>query len=288
MGAERLRPDVRRAAAGRRPGGRPARPPARVHDRDSAVHGRVAAVRSGLDPGRAAGRPRAPGCRRGDHDPDRPVHHLHHLHRGRRAQQGPGDLGRARRRGCHHRVADRRPAHRRPRLAVDLLHQRPGGPGRARAVPAAAAGEPCHPGHGPAQLRPGRRAHQHRRARPAGVRGGHGTAGRLGQRPDGRRAGRLGPAARRVRGDRVAPSRPAGAAAHLPQPDARHRRRDDRPDRRRRGRPAVRADAVRAAGARLLGPAVRDQLGGARRRGHGRRDHRPGRRAQGRVPRRSR
>jgi hypothetical protein len=71
--------------------------------------------------------------------------------------------------------------------------------------------------------------------------------------------------------------RAAGAAAHLPLPDPGRRGRPDDPDRHRRGRRAVRPDVLRPAGARLLGPQVRHQLGRARARGHGRRDRRPGR-----------
>ena len=50
------------------------------------------------------------------------------------------------------------------------------------------------------------------------------------------------------------------------------------------GRHAVRPHALRAAGARLLGPQVRHQLGGARDCGNGRRDRRSGRGPQGRLP----
>jgi hypothetical protein len=48
------------------------------------------------------------------------------------------------------------------------------------------------------------------------------------------------------------------------------RGRPDDPDRHRRGRHAVRPHVLRPAGARLLGPQVRHQLGRARARGHGR------------------
>ena len=58
-----------------------------------ALHGRVARVRAGLVAGGAPRRPRRPGRRRRDHDPDRPVDHLHDLFRGLRAEQGAGDLG---------------------------------------------------------------------------------------------------------------------------------------------------------------------------------------------------
>ena len=66
-------------------------------------------------------RPRLPGHRRGDHDPERPLDHHHDLSRGLRAEQGARDLGRARRNRRHDRLADRRPARRRARLGVDLL-----------------------------------------------------------------------------------------------------------------------------------------------------------------------
>jgi MFS family permease len=53
---------------------------------------------------------------------------------GPRAQQGARHLGRARRHRRHRGVADRRPARRRPRLGVDLLHQHSPRPRRTRAV----------------------------------------------------------------------------------------------------------------------------------------------------------
>ena len=65
--------------------------------------------------------------------------------------------------GAHRGVADRRPARRRPRLGVDLLHQRAARRwSRSRSRRAAAR----EPGRGrAAQLRPGRRADGHRGAR---------------------------------------------------------------------------------------------------------------------------
>ena len=131
---------------------------------------------------------------------------------------------------------------------------------------------------------PGRGADHHRRAGPARLRGRRGTRRRLGRRADNPAARRLGRAGRRLHADRVAPPRAAGAAAHLPLPDPGRRGRPDDPDRRRRGRHAVRPDALRPAGARLLGPQVRHHPGRARGRGHGRRDRRPGRGRQGRLP----
>ena len=198
VGAERLRPDLRRPAPARRTRGRPARPASRVHGRCPALHGRVARVRAGLVAGGAPGGPRGPGRRRRDHDPDRPVDHLHDLSRGFRAEQGARDLGRTGRHRRYDGVADRRPARRRPRLAVDLLHQRPRRPGRARAVARAPAREPGRAD--PAKLRPRRGAHHHRRAGPARLRGRRGAERRLGRRAD-------HPAARRRRPCWSPPSR---------------------------------------------------------------------------------
>ena len=117
VGAERLRPHLRRPALARRTRGRPARTPACVHGRCPGLHGRVAHVRARLVTGGAPRGPRGAGRRRRDHDADRPVDHLHHVHGGLRAEQGARDLGRARRHRRHRGVADRRPARRRPRLA---------------------------------------------------------------------------------------------------------------------------------------------------------------------------
>ena len=156
VGAERLRAHLRRPALARRTGGRPARAPSPVHDWCRALHGRVAPLRARLVAGGAPCGPRGPGRRRRDHDPDRPLDHLHDLSRGPRAQQGARDLGRARRHRRHRGVADRRPARRRPRLGVDLLHQHPPRPGRARAVARAPAREPGARGRGEATTPPGR------------------------------------------------------------------------------------------------------------------------------------
>ena len=203
VGAERLRAQLRRPAAARRTGGRPARAPAPVHGRCPVLHGRVADVRARLVAGGAACGPRGPGRRRRDHDPDRPLDHLHDLPRGPRAQQGARDLGRARRHRRHRGVADRRPARRRPRLGVDLLHQHPARPGRARAVARAPAREPGRADA--AKLRPRRGAHHHRCARPARLRARRGARRRLGRRADDPPARRLGRAPCRLRADRVAP-----------------------------------------------------------------------------------
>ena len=97
-----------------------------------------------------------------------------------------GSLGGSRR---HGRVADRRSPRRRPRLAVDLLHQHPGRHRRARALPGAAQGEPGDDGR--AELRPGRRADGHGRARRARLRGRRGADEGVGERADDRPPRRL-------------------------------------------------------------------------------------------------
>ena len=83
------------------------------------------------------------------------------------------------------------PDHRRPRLGVDLLHQRarrrPGG----RAEPGAPAREPR--GGRAAALRHRGRGDDHGRAGGAGLRGRRGPAGRLGERPDARACWRWRP-----------------------------------------------------------------------------------------------
>ena len=69
----------------------------------------------------------------GGTDAHRPFDH-HDALRGRaRAQQGARDLGSARRLRRDDGLADRRPARRRPRLGMDLLHQHPRRARRARA-----------------------------------------------------------------------------------------------------------------------------------------------------------
>src|ERR687898_1007737 len=98
----------------------------------------------------------------------------------------------------------------------------------------------------------------------ARLRAGRGSRRRLGQPADDPPLRRVGPALRRVRGDRVASPRAARAAPLPLVAYARRRERGDAPERRPRGPAAVRADALRAAGAGLLGRQVRAQLGHAR------------------------
>ena len=96
------------------------------------------------------------GDRRRDHDPDRALDHHDAVPGGSRAQQGARYLGSARRLRRDDGVADRRSPRRRPRLGMDLLHQHPVRPGRARALPAPAAREPGGRRRGEATTPPGR------------------------------------------------------------------------------------------------------------------------------------
>ena len=65
------------------------------------------------------------GARRGDHAARRPVDRDEHVRRGRRAQQGARDLGRARCRRRDRWSDRRRPSHPLRRVAVHLLSERP-------------------------------------------------------------------------------------------------------------------------------------------------------------------
>src|SRR4029453_7030828 len=134
-------------------------------------------------------------------------------------------------------VAGRRPARGRPRLGVDLLHQHPLRPRRARAVASAPAREPGRADA--AELRPPRGADGHRGARSARLRARRGAGRRLGRRADDLPVRRLGRAPCCLRADRVAPPRAARAAPLPPLAHARRRQPRDAPHRRRRGRHAV-------------------------------------------------
>ena len=198
------------------------------------------------------------------------------------AQQGARDLGLARRRRRDRGVADRRPARRRPRLAVDLLHQHPGRRDRVRALPGAAPREQGR--HGDAELRP-------RRALTiTGALGllvyavveaptkGWGSAQTI--------AMLAGSAAapRGLRLRRVAAGEPARAASLPSLADARRCEQRDALLRRRRLRDAVHPHALHPAGARLFGAAVRAHLDRVPDRRGRRLDLGAGDRAQGRLP----
>ena len=128
----------------------------------AALHPRLAARRPRPDPGLAARRPRPPGRRRRHRVPDRAGPDHHHLRRRAGAQPGVRGL----RRGLRGRRRRDRPARRRHAHVVAAT-----GAGccssTCPSAPADRAGHaPLH--HGvrapPGPLRPGRRAHLHRRA----------------------------------------------------------------------------------------------------------------------------
>ena len=193
---------------------------------------------------------------------------------GAERNQALGRLGLDRRHRRNRGVARRRPDHRRPRLAVDLLPQRAGRRDRGRAEPGAPAREPC--GGRAAALRRRRRGDDHGRAGRAGLRGRRGPAGRLGRRADARPAGAGGGPDRALRRHRVALGRAAGAARGVPLAVARRRQ----PRAVRAGddglRRAVHPHPVRPGGPRLVADPLRARLARHARRGGGRDRQRAG------------
>ena len=185
------------------------------------------------------------------HHAGRPLDPRRDLRRGSRAQHRAGRLGRRgwlRRRG---RRAARRDPHRLALVGVDLLRQRPGGRrgARPRAVPA--LGEPRQARPGLRRPRCGARHVRSRRLLVLGITQGHGVGLGLGR--DDRRLRRLG-ALLLVAFVVLGAARRASARAVLDLPAA-----DADGGERRRLHPrdgAVRdvpdADALHAAGARLL------------------------------------
>ena len=125
VGRERLHADVRRLPAARRPPGRPARAAAHLHHRDVAVRVRLAGGRPRPERHLAGERARTAGPRRGADLPVRTFDSHHHIRGGRRAQQGPGRLGRGGRLGRSGRRARRRHAHRVGRMGVGAVRERP-------------------------------------------------------------------------------------------------------------------------------------------------------------------
>ena len=119
------------------------------------LHGRLAALRARQGPDRPQLLPRAAGHRRRGHVRHRPRPDRAGV-RGPRARQGDRHLGRDARRRRGDRAADRRRGHGRPRLGVDLLHQRPDRPRRDRDHGAAARERR---GHRPSADRLARRGH---------------------------------------------------------------------------------------------------------------------------------
>ena len=194
---------------------RPPRAQERLPGRPGRLHGRLAAVRRGAEPGAARRGALHPGRRRRDDVRRDPRHDRDDVPRAARAGEGDRHLRVRRVRRRLDRPARRRRADRVDQLALDLLRQHPdrhrhGGPRRA----AARAGQ----GH---RLRLGRRLPRrgadHELADAARLHdrqaGGRGRLG-LGQRARARRA--RARAARRLRRARGALREPADAAADLP------------------------------------------------------------------------
>ncbi len=129
----RLHAGLRRAAAARRPAGRPLRPPPHLHDRPGRLRRRLDARWPGHQRDAAARRPWPPGLRRGARVPRRPGADHHHLPGRPRPQPGVRRVRRHVRRRRGRRpdprwLADRLGLlalrRRHPRLADDLPHQR--------------------------------------------------------------------------------------------------------------------------------------------------------------------
>ena len=125
LGGQRLHDPLRRPAAARRPGRRPARPAARLPRRPGDLHRRLAALRRRSGAGEAGRRALRPGHRRrarlgGDPGDDRD-----HVPAPRRPGEGDRRLRLRRLRRRLDRAAARRRPHRGDQLALDLPDQPP-------------------------------------------------------------------------------------------------------------------------------------------------------------------
>jgi len=168
VGGQRLRADLRRAAAARRPGRGPARPPQDVHRRAAAVLRRLAGRRVRHQPGLPARGPRGARRRRRARRPGRAVADHHHLPRGPAAHPRVRRVRRDEHRRRRDRPDRRRPADHLRLLAVGAVRQR-AHRRRGRAGRPAGAGRVAAP---PRPVRPARRDHRHRRDRRPGLRPG--------------------------------------------------------------------------------------------------------------------
>ena len=143
VGGDRVRPDLRRFPAARRPRRRPAGAPPHPDGGAVRVHRGVAGLRAGdhglgADPDAVrAGAGRGGGVAGGAVDRDE------HVPRRRRAEQGAGCVGGHRGQRRDGRGDRRRGAHPLRRVAVHLLPQRADRRGGAAARAAAGAGEPA-------------------------------------------------------------------------------------------------------------------------------------------------
>ena len=249
MGDQRLCARLRGLPAPGRTCGRHPRPQAHVHRRARRVHVGVAPRGARVERALADRRPRHSGPRRGDHRAGGAVDPHDDLRRRQGAQHRARRLGRGRRLRSRSRRAARRRLHRPPELGVDLLHQPPGRDHRAGARARAPRREPRPHRAG---LRRPRCGARHRRPLGGGVRDHAGERLGLELRADDRRLRRGRRAAGRLRRPRDACRAPAHVVLDLPDQDGRgceHRRVHPRhgavldvPD----------ADALHAAGARLL------------------------------------
>ena len=222
VGDRRLRADARRAPAHGRLARRPLRAPPAVLDRHRRLHARLAAVRPGRRIDVPQPQPGVPGHRRRDHVRHRPGDHRQRLPRAR-PRRRLRRLRRGHRRRRRGRPGDRRRAHQRALVALDLPGQHPGGRG----------GADHHPARGrrverpePAPGRLPRPRHLQPRPRRAGVRADPLQRRRLELDDRHRLADRRGRPAGRVRRGRG----PAEAADVRPLavPQADVRRRSDR------------------------------------------------------------
>ena len=196
LGAERLRPRLRRPAAARRPDGRHPRPPRECSS--SAWACSPSAASSPASPpnfGAAARRPRDPGRRRRDRLAHRAVADHDRVRRGQGTHPRHRGVRRRVRRRRRARPAARRHPHELPQLALGAVRQRPDRhrPDRRR-VPL-----PARVRAAARQVRLHRRAAVGRRAGRDRLRLHPRRARRLGQRPDLRRVRRRGRPAGGVR-----------------------------------------------------------------------------------------
>ena len=273
VGRQRLRAALRRLPSTRRPCRRPVRPATVVRRRNHRLHPRVAGVGVRVGRGLADRGPRAAGARRRADHAGGALDPHHDVRRRQGAERSARCLGRRRRVRRSRRRAARRSPHRRAELGVDLLRQRAGRAPRARARTDPPDGEPRCTRE---ELRRARSGARHRRARRARLRDHAGEQLRLGIDRDDRALHGCARHPRRVRCVGVAHGRAADAVLDLPAADGRGRehRRADHGHRDVRDVPD--ADALHAAGARLLGDEDRRGLprGGRARRSSGRRSPR--------------
>ena len=249
MGDQRLRPRLRWLPPPRRPHGRPARAPPSLPQRDRALHRRVAPLRLRLERGRPDRRPRHPGPRgRGDHS-RRTLDPHDHLQGRPRAEHRPWRLGRSRRLRRRGGRPARRRAHGRALVGVDLLRQRPGRRDRADRQSLPARREP---GRDREALRRDRCRARHGRPQPHGAGHHPGPPVGLDVAPDDRRLRGRRPPARGIRPLGAANRGPADAVLDLPRPHRARRQHRRVHPRYRALRDVPDADALHAAGARLL------------------------------------